>query len=54
MSDAAELRALLTMAAEWEARRLSAVQRRDWPDVARCEAELRRLWRRHAEIELAA
>lgn len=50
----AELRALLTRAADAEARRQAAHAEKDWPKLAQCEAELRRLWARHAEIEQRA
>jgi hypothetical protein len=47
----AELRALCTRAAEAEARRQAARDRGDHHAEAALEEELRRLWRRHAEIE---
>jgi hypothetical protein len=50
----AELRALLTRAADCEARRLSALQAQDWPRVAALEVELARLWRRHSDLEAQA
>jgi hypothetical protein len=50
----AELRALLTRASDCEARRLAAVQAKDWPRVAQFEAELARLWRRHSDLEAEA
>jgi hypothetical protein len=46
-----ELRAILTRAATCEAQRQAAREQRDWPSVAALEDELRRLWRRHAELE---
>lgn len=51
---AAELRAILTRAADAEARRQAARDRGDGPAEAALEEELRRLWRRHAEIERPA
>ena len=52
MNDAdAEMRALLTRAADAEARRQAAHHAQDWPTLAQCEAELRRLWSRHSELE---
>ena len=52
MSDTdAELRAVLTRAAAVEAERQRARDRQDWPAEAAAEHELRRLWRRHSELE---
>lgn len=48
------MQALLTRAAEWEARRQVAARDGDWPNVARAEAELRQLWRAYADLEEAA
>ena len=47
----AELRALLTRAADVEAKRQAAHLHADWPQVARLENELRRLWSRHDQLE---
>lgn len=54
MTDAtrAELRAILTRAADAEASRQRAVRDRDHLRVAALEAELRELYRQHAEIEV--
>jgi hypothetical protein len=49
-----QAQALLVRAAEQEARRQAAHARRDWPAVASAEAELRALWRQHAELERRA
>lgn len=46
-----EMRAILTRAADAEASRQRAERDRDWPRVAQLEAELRRLWRAHADLE---
>jgi hypothetical protein len=46
-----ELRTILTRAATIEASRQRARERRDWPRVAQLESELRKLWRRHSELE---
>jgi hypothetical protein len=46
----AERRALLTRAADWEAKRQVAAERRDWPLLAQAERELGRLWRRYAQL----
>ena len=46
-----ELRAILTRAATVEAERQRARDRQDWPAESAAECELRRLWRRHAELE---
>ena len=45
------LRAILTKAADCEAARQRAVQDRDEVRVAAYEAELRELWRQHADLE---
>ena len=50
----AELRALLTRAADLEAQRQAAHQAKDWPKVAGLEIELAKLWRRHADLEQQA
>jgi hypothetical protein len=49
----AELRALCTRAADAEARRQAARDRGDHHAEATLEEELRRLWRRHAEVEMS-
>jgi len=46
-----QLRSILTRASDNEVSRQRAVQMQDWPRVAILEAELRRLWRQHAELE---
>ena len=46
-----ELRAILTRAATVEAERQRARDRGDSPAEAAAEHELRRLWRRHSELE---
>jgi hypothetical protein len=46
-----ELHALLVRAAETEAARQKAIRAGDILAVQALENELRRLWRRHAEIE---
>ena len=45
------LRAILTRAADCEASRLRAVRDGDHTRAAALEAELRRLWREHADLE---
>jgi hypothetical protein len=50
----AELRVLLTLAADVECRRLAAVELRDWPRVALHERDIAMLWRRHSELERQA
>ena len=45
------MKALLTRASEWEARRQVAERDQDWPNVARAETELRQLWRAYADLE---
>jgi hypothetical protein len=47
-------RALLTKAAEAEARRQAARQRGDAEAERQAEDELRQLWREHAELERVA
>lgn len=46
-----ELRAVLTMAADCEAAKQRAAQQQDWPRVEALEAELRKLWRAHTDLE---
>jgi len=54
MTDAAtEMRALLTRAADLEARRQAAQRRGDEPAERMAEDELRALWRRYTELEAA-
>lgn len=48
------LRAILTRAADAEASRQRAVRDGDRPRVETLEAELRQLWRQHAELEARA
>jgi hypothetical protein len=48
------LRALLTRAADAEASRQRAVKDGDQVRVAALEAELRELWRQHADLERQA
>lgn len=50
----AEACALLTRAADLEARRQSALKKGDDAVVVAIENELRELWRRHADLERAA
>jgi hypothetical protein len=42
--------ALLVRAAMAESERQAAQGRRDWPAQARCEVELRRLWRAFGQL----
>jgi hypothetical protein len=49
-----ELQALLTRAAEQEARRQAARERGDTQAVWAAERELQKLWRRYGELERAA
>lgn len=53
-STRAELRALLTRAADCEAARQQAVRDHDHARVEAYENELRDLYRRHAELERSA
>jgi hypothetical protein len=51
MSHAAETRALLTRAAELEAKRQQAAARGDVQTVVAIERELRDLWKRYANLD---